>query len=466
MNKLNQVDQSYQKKPILFPDFDPSDRATHPVDKVTVPEKTFVVDSRSRNCSIFPSPSYYRIDLGEVYKNITSIELKGSIIPRSSYNVHSTNKFIDFSIGSSVTEIKLKSGGSGYTFVPTVTISPPSSGTQATATAVINTTTGRVISIIIGVAGSGYTTANPPVITIQAPNGLNSSRAEASAIVGTLYSAELRPGQYTIGGNTPSGLIKEVQNAMNYVVNGGAYNPSSTGPFQVRLVSQYPTLDADPGEPEYYDTNATQYNRVQIINTDNTHWELLWCSGKHNRQNAVNLLGFASADYFEPEATPAIGAIMSAGLSIRGTYDYDLLSDPQYVILNIWCGDDTFERIDSTNSSLDRKFATLVFDANYPDVITDTTGTAFVDGGVNYLDGVVTKGPFYVAPGVTKSLKGFDFDQKKMEFAPPIGKLSSITIQFTKYGPNQEVEYYDFCGRNHLLVFSVKAGDNQSGQKW
>lgn len=453
-----------QPKPIIFPDFDPNDRATHPANKVSIPEKTFVIDSRSRNCSVYPSPSYYRIELNEVYKNITSIELKGSSIPRSSYNVHSSNKFIDFSIGSTVTSIIMKNKGIGYTFVPTVTISPPVVGVQATATAVV--INGEVTSIIIGVAGSGYSTSNPPVITIQAPTGLRSIRAEAQALVGTLYSAELRTGQYTIGGNTPTGLIKEVQNAMNYVVNGGNYNPSSVGPFEVRLVSQYPELNAEIGDPEYYDTNAAQYNRIQIINVNSSHWELLWCSGKHNRLSAVNLLGFASDDYSEPVATPAVGAIMSAGTSLRASYDYDLLGDPQYVVLDIWSGDDTFERLDSTNASINRKFATLVFDANYPDVLTDTTGTAFVDGGVNYLNGVVTKGPFYIAPGVTKALKGFDFDQKKLEFAPPIGKLSSLTIQFTKYGPGQEVEYYDFCGRNHLLVFSVKAGDNQSGQKW
>ena len=80
---------------------------------------------------------------------------------------------------------------------------------------------------------------------------------QQASVVGTRYKALLRPGNYTIGGNntsgvttTPTGLLLEIQNAMNYAVNGGAYDPVSVSPFAVRLVSQYPTIDAVPGTPE------------------------------------------------------------------------------------------------------------------------------------------------------------------------------------------------------------------------
>lgn len=466
-----QVPQAKQQP--IFGDFDPAYAATLPFNKITVPEHTFVIDSRQRDCSKYPSPSYYKLNLGEVYKNITSIELKGSIIPRSSYNVHSTNKFIDFSIGSTVTEIKILNGGSGYTVAPTVVIAAPAPpGSQATATAFTNGNS--LTSIVVTVPGSGYSTSDPPVVKLIGPY---KQAAQLKVYVGTLYTAELRPGQYIIGGNPtppstePSGLIAEIQNSMNYAVTG-TYSSTSTTPFEVRLVSQYPALDPTAGSPESFDTNACRYNRIQITNVESDYWELLMCSGENRRRNAANLMGYLSLDYIGDVNTSAIitgsGTLMSAGTSVRGDADFDLLDDPKYVLLTFYCGDNSFDRIESKDSSLDNTFGTMVFDANTPDVMTDLSGSNYTTGGVSYLVGNVTKGTFWCNPGMLKALRGFDFDRKFLEFAPPIGKLNEITIIFTQFGkqPGGEPELYDFGGRNHFLIFSVKASDNKSGQKW
>ncbi len=455
-------------------DFDSSFRVTHPADKIVVPEHIIVIDSRERDCCKYISPSFYKITLPNVYKNVTSIELKGSVIPRSSYNVHSTNKYIDFSIGSTITEIKLINGGGGYTTVPTVTIAnPPNSGTLATATATI--LNGVVQSITITGAGSGYLASEPPSVIIQAP--LSGSPAFAKAVVGTHYTAVLREGQYVIGGNPSpasnpaSGLILEIQNAMNYAVNGGAYDPSSTSPFEVRLVNQYPTLDAVAGTPEYYNTNSCEFNRIQINNVNLDHWELLMCSGVNNKKSASNVLGFNYVDYSDPTTISAVSTggftLLSAGTSIRATNDYNLLDDPKYVILSFYGNDESYERIDSTNQSLNKKFGTIVFDANAPNVLTDTSGTSFTDGTSTYLLGDLTKGTYWKEPGILKPVRGFDLDQKRFELAAAIGKMSELTIEFTKFTSNMngKQEYYDFCGRDHLLIFSIRCNDNQSGQK-
>ena len=79
-------------------------------------------------------------------------------------------------------------------------------------------------------------------------------------------------------GHTSIKMQKEIQNAMNYAVNVGVYNPTSSSPFAVRLVSQYPELDATPGTPESFDTNGCRFNRIQIINVLSETWEFLWCS--------------------------------------------------------------------------------------------------------------------------------------------------------------------------------------------
>ena len=89
-----------------------------------------------------------------------------------------SNSYLDFTIKS----INVTIPGSGYTSVPTVTISaPPSGGTQAAATAVV--TDGKVTSLIITNAGKKYEVA--PTITIAAPT--SGTQAEATASCFTPY---------------------------------------------------------------------------------------------------------------------------------------------------------------------------------------------------------------------------------------------------------------------------------------
>lgn len=460
--------------------FDKNYEVTHPTEKISDGKNLVVIDSRQRDCNLYPSPSFYRIPIG-IYKNVTSIELKGSILPKTAYNVHNSNNQIDFSIGDTVTSINITNGGSGYTIAPTVTITNPSGGgVTATATAVLSGGSVSVINIVL--PGSGYRTSNPPAVIISAPPNSNGVQATAKAMVGTIYNAYIRPGNYIIGGNPQAGvttipteLLLEIQNAMNYAVNGSPYNPTSTSPFAVRVVSQYPELGAVAGTPEAFDTNACLYNRIQITNVNSDHWELLWCSGKNSQISSRRILGFPWIDQSEPTITAAVnpgaGDIIPAGSTLRGLYDYDLSDDPNYAIFSFWAvAEDSFERLESDEKGgLDRAFATMVYDANIPDNLFDLNGTTNTAiGGVTYLEGDVVKGNFYRPPGTTKPLKGFDFDKKYLEFSPAIGKLSYLNIQFNKFGstsgglPHQ----YDFMGRDHLLIFEISSSDQRTGQRW
>lgn len=451
--------------------------ATLPQKKIYVPSYTVIVNSRDRDFKLYPSPSDYKIGFGNtVYKNVTSIELKGSMIPRSSYNVYTGNNRIDFSIGSTVTAIKILNKGSGYTSVPEIYINPPSAsgGIQATAEAILDVSTGSISNINITNPGSGYSASNPPYISIEGPkNTRTGTKAQLSIVIGTLYTAYLRVGEYTIGGNpTPpgtsgSGLIKELQDAMNYAYNGGNYVEGSVTPFEARLVSQYPTLNPTIGSPESANTNSTSFNRIQITNVDNVFWELLFGTGPNKKISAGNLLGFGSLDYSNPVSTAAVSTLISAGTTLRANFDYNLLDDPKFVLLSFRDGQHTFERLQSSDNNVNRKFATLLYDANFTDVIKDTTGTTTTVDDVIYLTGPVTKGTFWIPPGNLKPIKGFDFDAKKLSFATPIGKLDSLNILFTQYGMSfdNRTELYDFQGRDHILIFEIVAEDQASGER-
>lgn len=81
-----------------------------------------------------------------------------------------------------IKEIFLNNDGSGYTSTPTVTISPPASGTKATAVVSIKNTSGvkSIDRIVLTNAGSGYTI--PPTINITGGGG---SGAAATCSIGS-----------------------------------------------------------------------------------------------------------------------------------------------------------------------------------------------------------------------------------------------------------------------------------------
>jgi hypothetical protein len=96
---------------------------------------------------------------------------------RRAYDV---NPALSFGTGNgTVTSIVVTNRGSGYTSAPTVTITAPGgTSTTATATAVINATSGQVESVTITNAGTGYTSA--PTITFSGGTGTG---AKAYAIL-------------------------------------------------------------------------------------------------------------------------------------------------------------------------------------------------------------------------------------------------------------------------------------------
>jgi hypothetical protein len=309
------------QKYLQYPDpsqNEPFNKATHPANKPIISKHIFAVDSRQRNYNMYPKSNEYTIDVPDRYRNITSIELKAAMLPRTEYNVNSNNKYIDFSIGDYLSQLKwinynlvtdktdngqLITDGT-YLF----TISPPNdvSGTQATATATLKNS--NITNINITDSGSGYIFSVPPRVTLFDNDNF-------TVIIGKQYQAVLREGQYTIGGNpefvfdstnsypsyTPFKFINEIEASLSYCIlndpdisytgpanpseycytrkswidtqTGGAPSGTSDYPllFTVRLMSQYPNLDtytltSRNNNINQYETNACNYNRMFFSN--------------------------------------------------------------------------------------------------------------------------------------------------------------------------------------------------------
>lgn len=102
-------------------------------------------------------------------------------------NLHFTDGTTTYRQGTSVLSITVTNDGTGYTSVPTVTISAPSLAYGTTATAVASVVSNKVSAITVTNAGSGYTTA--PTVTITGGGG---SSATATASVSALAPTGLR----------------------------------------------------------------------------------------------------------------------------------------------------------------------------------------------------------------------------------------------------------------------------------
>lgn len=102
-------------------------------------------------------------------------------------NLHFTDGTTAFRQGTSVLSITVTNDGTGYTSVPTVTISAPSLTYGTTATAVATVVSNKVSAITVTNAGSGYTSA--PTVTITGGGG---SSATATASVSALSPSGLR----------------------------------------------------------------------------------------------------------------------------------------------------------------------------------------------------------------------------------------------------------------------------------
>ena len=285
-------------------------RATHPADKPVIAKHIFAIDSRQRDYDKYPNPNNYSISIPERYRNVTSIELKAAMLPRTEYNVNGSNKYLDFTVGDYISKIEtvglahitnlgkpLGQGIHKLKIEGPILIGDHIIHIQADIDVELNINS-KIIKYIYNNQGSGYSFSKPPRISIG-------DFTDFKVTIGTQYHSELREGQYVIGGNpqftnhdsgttSPSwvtnNLIAEIENSMSYAVlkdstiNASDYcysripwtsNNSNLKDypllFTVRLMSQYPTLPTyDPDDrrslPQNYETNACNFNRVYTTN--------------------------------------------------------------------------------------------------------------------------------------------------------------------------------------------------------
>ena len=287
---------------------EPFNRATHPADKPIISKHIFAVDSRQRDYDFYPHANNYNIPIPDRYRNVSSIELKAAMLPRSEYNVNGSNKYMDFSVGDYIRSIRTKNNlpitKTNSSTGKEESIGPgtfklniiPSNGSDIE---VILNSNSNITSYNFINQGSGFSNTSPPNISLG-------NYTDFNVIVGLKYTAELREGQYVIGGNpqftehksggstvsqswVPNNFLNEIESAMSYAILKHTSNgldhcysrkpwtsgdsgtaPSSTDDypllFTARLMSQYPSLDTYSNNSRIdvsnFETNSCKFNRI------------------------------------------------------------------------------------------------------------------------------------------------------------------------------------------------------------
>jgi hypothetical protein len=267
----------------------------------------------------------------------------------------------------------------------------------------------------------------------------------------------MQEGQYPIGTNvagstyTPNGtpvitgLMGELMNTLN-----SFYGSPFMNYFNV-FIATLPTTNGGTGNC------ASILNRIIITNSQDD-FSIDFTNSNYSSGSPFRVLGFQKKVYTSLKTntiygTDNIGTCTASNLasgtehvidiaSITGMYDYDLMDDPKYIIMELEFGNRSADRTESSDIATNQKFALIIYDANEPDVVLSSYAT---NGSVVF----DTK-----KPGRLKALKGSDFDKKVIVFEPPI-TLENFKISFYKY----DNSLYNFHNREHLLTFELDVAD-------
>ena len=274
-------------------------------------------------------------------------------------------------------------------------------------------------------------------------------------IGGLTEALYLTEGQYQIGTNVIgqsyiadgnlviSGLLSELKDTLNTHTNSG-------NNFNVFLATCPPTVGTG--------NNASVLNRIVITNSS-VSFQINFLNQNYSSGSPYRLLGFLKTIVSSITTNVIYGSnddgtctptdlqnktthVISIQ-SVVGIFDYDLIDDPMYIIMNLEFGNKSADRIESIDIASNQKFAVIIYDTNDPDNI-DTYP----------LDNTNVQAGVFRRPGRLKALKGSDFDKKVLDFDPPF-TLENFKVSFSKYDNTP----YNFHNREHVLIFEIDVAE-------
>jgi hypothetical protein len=287
-----------------------------------------------------------------------------------------------------------------------------------------------------------------------------------NAITKPLY---LTPGEYILGSNS-YGVIDYVASGNNNstwgllgelkrILNEGFSD------FDVFLTTAPSPYDSQPSSGT--GRNAAVLNRIVITNSA-SDFSIDFTNTGYTNGSPFRILGFDKNVIISNTSNYIYGSSQTGECtvdnlfsdapyqlsinSVISKYDYNLLDDPKYIIMNLEFGingNQAAERVESIDVATNRKFAMIIYDANESDNLQTYNGTST---GTSDVQLKVSR-----KPGRLKALKGSDFDKKIINFSPPV-TIDNFNLSFLKYDNTS----YNFNNREHMLLFEIDVIDHDS----
>jgi len=101
--------QDYNKIPLENIDLTKIEKELPKKSKI-ISKHNVIVDSRSRDYSIYPEPNNYLVNLSEPHRNVERIELIAAMMPKNEYNINSENNLMIVTIGGLTQKLILTPG--------------------------------------------------------------------------------------------------------------------------------------------------------------------------------------------------------------------------------------------------------------------------------------------------------------------------------------------------------------------
>lgn len=462
------------------------------------------IDSRDRNTSLYPNPENYVIELLKPYKNITQVELIGSLVPKSGYTV--TEGFNDTLYITEDTDFIDNLTSGSYQCEPNVILCEEKtnrekdidhykSGKPGCDEGCFRTGHGNSSSLLpamisinkshvkkVTIPPGNYKHINtlidndPTNVDIHTLSGLSVNTCPSSC--GT-QCANLFDRSFFISDDTK---YNEFANVLTKSINSCMPNPNYqviysqyTGKYSIISGNKFAIINYNCAKAHgHYESRKDTQLTYEVI--DNINNKIIF--GTKNKSEFLNHILSNKSTYFVNEPSCQDGTKILQLLTDHINFRYQNKID-NFTI--------------NSNYSF-RAYYRTHFYGNYerqypPCSIAPTLGfkTLNVSGQENEgmyaiqthfpanLDGeqyaMLTIPTFGRLTGqsrfMRKSFAIIELDEKYKEypnsrpygaiknFHPPLPKLDKLDIKFYRFDKSNQRTLYDFNGRDHMLVFSI-----------
>lgn len=226
---------------------------------------TLVVDSSTRNTTVYPDPGSYTLELVKDYRDIVSIELVSAVIPKSGYGVKATNNTLYFTFGGQLETCSIPIGNYPYD----VDNDQPTTLITALQTAMNGEVTGTPFTVTFNAITQRFTITSNAEFTIHAgrANGIDKVIGLGLSDITSTANSITMPNNYCLQPDKYISLkIRDMgrcDGSTNALADSFAIIPLDTVSNKYALIKEGDRIDNDK-YVYYYSSPLPRLSRLEL----------------------------------------------------------------------------------------------------------------------------------------------------------------------------------------------------------